>query len=751
MTETSCILTNGVVRLSFEMEGGALSGYTLDVRAGDDWRRAGAMYPVSQVTYRDSAGNRQIMPLQATLEYAGPTEIHLGGGSLDLDGVEWRFSARFQLDEHSNQIQVDYRLESGQARQALNWQGPGLLAGEGSYGAAKEEALFAGLEYLLDDEPSSDTRFAAEKFARRSVPHPYKITIPLMAISHAGQVTGMMWDPNQDWHSAWRHPAALFSSPNQITPGANNHYMALLAPAVEPRWRNDGELEAHTPCGVGPNSPFTLSARLFAYPEGGLHSALRGWVETYGLPPIPDPGHTYDQNVEMIVRSFLDVVWDESAEGWRHTLSDPWGPRFEPNLSTLLWRYGRWSEGDPLLQARARDQVQRAVRSAQKKNPLSAPHLDLALTFGDLLTALDAAAETCSAAIAEQLPDGSWPWKPADVQGGNLKTAERLALMGKDGDSATGFTATKARPVLLYALATGDLQAVDSLKRAVAWCNRQRRPEGAQAWELHLHVPDVLAAPYLIYINLGMYHLTHDPTYLHAAQRWAWTGLPFTYLWNGYYRPVMRYGTVPVFGVTFHDIQSWFGVIVQWNGLVYAEALSRLARVAPTDGPIDWRVLSEGITRHGMQEQITYGPHYGMYPDAFSPVRGDEEYTWWLNPQLIGLNSFPLAGLQALPDTSILPGPQGKDLHITSGAAITQATWVGSDLRLMLTDQASQSSYTLLAGCGQPKAVICEGQTLPEVTDLETAPQGWQWNDRHQTVIVKLTPAHKVVNIRVDW
>ncbi len=153
-------------------------------------------------------------------------------------------------------------------------------------------------------------------------------------------------------------------------------------------------------------------------------------------------------------------------------------------------------------------------------------------------------------------------------------------------------------------------------------------------------MPDVLASPYLVNLNLGVYQLSGDEHYLEAANRWAWTGLPFTFLWNGYFRPIMRYGTVPVFGVTFHDVQSWFGVIVHWNGLVYADALYRLASFRAVDGPIHWRFLAEGITRHGMREQARHGPYRGMYPDAFSTVRGDEEYTWWLNPQLIGLNEM---------------------------------------------------------------------------------------------------------------
>src|SRR5690606_29530815 len=151
----------------------------------------------------------------------------------------------------------------------------------------------------------------------------------------------------------------------------------------------------------------------------------------------------------------------------------------------------------------------------------------------------------------------------ADI--GEFKTEDRISMMGKEQDSATGYTGSKVIPVLQYALVTGNAEAVTSVIKAADRCNSQRGPEGAQTWELHLHVPDVLAAPYLINLNLGAYQLTGDSAYLEQAKKWAWTGLAFTFLWNPYYRPVMRYGTIPVFGVTFHDVQSWFGVIVHWN------------------------------------------------------------------------------------------------------------------------------------------------------------------------------------------
>jgi hypothetical protein len=262
-------------------------------------------------------------------------------------------------------------------------------------------------------------------------------------------------------------------------------------------------------------------------------------------------------------------------------------------------------------------------------------------------------------------------------------------------------------------------------------------------------VPDVLAVPYLINLNLGVYELTGEETYLEAANRWAWTGLPFTYLWNGYYRPIMRYGTVPVFGVTFHDVQSWFGVIVQWNGLVYAEALFRLARRLPSDGRLDWRHLAEGITRHGIQEQMTYGPHLGMYPDAFSPVKGDEEYTWWLNPQLVGINSFPLADLPVIPEPAVLRDGSPA-VHVTSGATLLEAERSpNGSVRLLLQDQPGEVSYTLVTLPDPPAEVACEGAALPAVADVDAVAEGWQWLDAHHVALVKVKCAKGIVTLSV--
>jgi hypothetical protein len=736
------------LRLICLQEGAKIVGFALDVRDGDAWHPLAITVPLSHLIYRDKGGNRHEVALPAGACHAADGVLNLQGNLADADGVAWRLTVVFSLTNDPYQVAADYRLETDENRQVLRWLGPSLYVGEGSFGTSKDEALFPGLEYLLDGEPSSGTAFSSEKYANRAVPHPYKITVPLMAVAYRGRAVGLMWDPNQSWGGAWRHPAALFSSPNRLQEGARNHWLALFVPSVSPRWLDEGQTEAHTPQS---GRLWTLSARFVAMPSGGVSSILRAWAETYGLPPLPIPDDDYRRNVDLCVRSYLDVAWDMEAEGWHHTLSDPWGPRYEPGVANQLWRYGRWAQGEPTLRAYARDQVRRAVARARQKDPHLAPHIDLALLYGHISDALDAVANSSRKAMADQRPDGSWPWKMDVVQPiANFKTQDRLAVMGTEGEGSSGLTAGRVRPVLEYALYTGDPDSIAAARRAADWCNAQRRPEGAQTWELHLHIPDLLAVPYLVNLNLGLYELTGEAAYLESADRWAWRGLPFTYLWNGYYRPIMRYGTVPVFGVTFHDVQPWFGVIVHWNGLVYANSLLRLARYLPSSGPTDWRYLAEGIVRHAMQEQIGYGPYLGMYPDAFSVVKGDEEYAWWLNPQLIGLNTFPLAGLSVEAAPIVLRWPD-ISVHIATGASVVGARRDDGTLHFFLTDQSGEMSFTVLGGLGAPPTeIVCEGMVLPRVDDVDAVAEGWGWLGAHRAALVKLRHSREAVALRIQ-
>lgn len=739
-TVGSLELANVHLRLKLLHDETVYPGFSVEVRQDDSWAAA-ATGRFGDVIFRDHQDQRQALRLVASRYVASERNVTLSGSLIDEDGVTWTVVYRLSLGDDPRLVELSYRLTPSENRQVLRWDGPTILAGEGAFGARKSDALFPGLEYLLDGETSSSTAFAAETYAARHVPHPYKITIPMMAVSQGGIAVALFWDPNQEYGGAWRHPAAVFASPNYLE-GQDNHLLGIFAPGVS-RFLEENSREATRPFSASPDQPLTLRAHLTVMNQASAIDVVKLWVETHELPKL-EPPHSWRDNVDLCVRSYLDVAWDTEAEGWHHTLRDLWGPRYEPRVIAQLWRYGQWSEGDPVLRARARDQVRRGLAraldgGAGKPNPAvkaDPPHLELAIHHGELDRCLTGMRQQVQTLLDGQLADGSWPWRPELIQHASFDTEERRAVMGAAADdSSTGLTADRARHVLGWARLTGDAAAREAGLRAVAWCNGQRRPEGAQTWELHLHVPDVLAVPYLIDVNLDAHVLTGESSYLAHAERWAWTGLPFTWLWRAMYRPIMAYGTVPVFGVTFHDVQSWFGVDVHWNGLVYADALFRLAAAT---GATRWRTVAEGITICGMQQQPLDGPWLGMYPDAFSPVSGDEAYTWWLNPNLIGLNTFELAGLPLAVETRILHPEGVSPIHLTSAGTVAEAYADEERLWMLIDYLPGERSHTIIAGLDRPARVIVEGADLPEVSDLNLVDHGWQWSREHSVLLLKL-------------
>src|SRR5690606_14924416 len=119
-------------------------------------------------------------------------------------------------------------------------------------------------------------------------------------------------------------------------------------------------------------------------------------------------------------------------------------------------------------------------------------------------------------------------------------------------------------------------QAIDKLKGLEKF--RNTVPRGAQTWEVPLHTPDILASAHLVRaFSLG-YELTGRPEFLEQAIEWAWTGVPFVYLVNPAGGSVGPYSTIAVLGATNWKAPVWFGRPVQWCGLVYSDALYRLAR-----------------------------------------------------------------------------------------------------------------------------------------------------------------------------
>jgi hypothetical protein len=116
----------------------------------------------------------------------------------------------------------------------------------------------------------------------------------------------------------------------------------------------------------------------------------------------------------------------------------------------------------------------------------------------------------------------------------------------------------------------------------------------------------------LVWAYVRGYELTGNKEYLAQARKWAVTGVPFVYLWSCH--PIMAYATPPVYGATHWRAPAWFGLPVQWVGIVYAYGLTMLA---PYDDSLDWSQIARGILIAGEQMQCPDGENAGLLPDAF--------------------------------------------------------------------------------------------------------------------------------------
>ena len=184
-------------------------------------------------------------------------------------------------------------------------------------------------------------------------------------------------------------------------------------------------------------------------------------------------------------------------------------------------------------------------------------------------------------------------------------------------DTASGHCGKQALTLLRFAERTGDAEMRTAGLKALDFIKRFRTPRGAQTWELSLHTPDIMAAAHLVEAHLIAYDLTGDKRYLATARKWAASGLPFVYLRGS--KPVQTYATIPVFGASHWVAPNWIGKPVQWNGLVYAHAIARLAKV---DDSFPWQQVAKGIVITAEQMQETDGPRVGCLPDYWFLDRG---------------------------------------------------------------------------------------------------------------------------------
>ncbi|UCH36363.1 MAG: hypothetical protein JSV65_08420 [Armatimonadota bacterium] len=749
------VLENERTRVAFLRDDAGYRAAVWFAHDGKRYAQVGITSPLGDVVSQgpgDKSERLVIVPASgAPSQSQGSAAVAFEWQGADSAGVMWRARLDFRLAAGAARASVVYTLSADRAAKLLRFTGPSLYAGGGSFGADKSFALFAGLEYLMDDERSSSRRDAAEPINLRLVPHPFKVTMPVMAVSHGQYLTAILWDQRQLWDGKNYTLSAEFASPNWHE-GRDNHLMRLFLPTV-PQWVAENAELAETPYDVEPGTKLRMAAYIAAEhmsqtePRAVILRALDHYYEALDTPAIPPRPRTIEAEMQLSRFALLNTVWDEETRKHRHCVD--WAPTNAPGFATLMWI-------DYLLtrDARAKQELKERVElvasqtvAEQGEAGLASPancHIlrwEFPFYWGHLAGGLAGAEAQAYGALRAQERDGSWRFEPD----------EKHRNLGKFGDAVIGTCARRASDLLRYARITGDQQCLAAGLKALGFVERFSIPRGAQAWECPLYEPDILAAGYIVPAYVEAYRLTGDTQLLARASYWAKTGLPFLYAWNRPDTPGMCFASIPVFGTTFYT-HSWFGVPVQWNGLVYAYGLQHLA---PYDASMPWMHIAEGITVSGTWQQVEEaGKLKGTYCDGWYEHCTDGRGPW-INPEDIMVNLFALMGFDPDVSTALLPDPIARRratprVHVSSGARVTDARMDRGAISFGLKYSAGETSHTLIAGVNKPTRVAAHGAPVAATPDLAAVAEGWQYDAERNWFILKLTHVRPDVEVRVS-
>ncbi|MDQ7779534.1 MAG: LamG domain-containing protein, partial [Planctomycetota bacterium] len=197
------ILGNSHLRLVFPKNKFGYGVFAVDADKGGTWERLAVANSFGMLAVKKDLEilRRPIHATEAkrTNPGQGRVGVQFKAALDDGAGVKWNFSFVFIIGE-DDVVQVEYQATPNGDGVLIALQGPMLRVGEGSFGSKKGDALFCGLEWLVGDErSSSDLDMHDVDCYTRYMPHPNKVTIPLMAVSHGGCAIALFWDALQQW------------------------------------------------------------------------------------------------------------------------------------------------------------------------------------------------------------------------------------------------------------------------------------------------------------------------------------------------------------------------------------------------------------------------------------------------------------------------------------------------------------------------------------------------------------------------
>jgi hypothetical protein len=643
-------------------------------------------------------------------------QIEASYQATDPDGGTWRVSQRLRPQRVPGAIDVQTEVSVDQTRPVAFLPMLLMFPGAGSFGSAKNQALFAGLEYL-ENEPSSSEADVLGAPALRQLPDSLKITFPLMAVQADGNYVGLSWQMRPQISALFDSPDRLFKSGAQV--------MGLVFPGSNGKNRTPGNVLPNSAESLHPNETVSLRATILAGVGDSVVPAVQHFAKLRPLPPLPASLNLADY-VSQASNGWLDSKIRETNMV-HHALAGGNFPA-QPAADAALWM--KWlatQEPDPARQTRLEQtasNVLSAVPTAQY-NSAGVGHIRYpveCLVFGDVERNAQQAAQRARALQARFGPDG---------------TVRYVSEQGKPNlgsthytNEASGLSSRVVLDLLEAVTFCGDHELIASGLERLRDLDRFRNgvPRGAQTWECPLHTPDILASAQMVRAYTLGYELTGDAHFLEQARYWAWTGVPFVYLVSPMEAPVGLYATIAVYGATQWRAPVWFGLPVQWCGLVYADALYRLVRDDPK-GP--WKQLADGITISGIQQSWTGAePDYqGLLPDSFG-LRDQKRNGPAINPATVQACATRLFGKQPPYDFYSF---RTNNVLVHAPGRIQLASEARGRLTFQVDSWVKDSYFVLVNGLRQKPKVKINGQAI------DGAATSLEYSDASGRLVLKLS------------
>lgn len=682
--------------------------------------------------YKKSGGQYKLMgslPLgrllldgkqEVWLDQMSLSNVHDSKAVLKKNLPEGEVTVTWELS--GDRLMMNHELKSKKNQGLKAFDGPTLLAGQGSFGGSKDSAIFPGLDFL-DNEPSSNTFVAMPPFHERSVPHPYKVTIPAIALEYQDDILTYSWNPQRPWLVGEKYPSIHFDSPNRSS--KDNTLIGMFAPSI-PDWANENKPYALKAYPLEKGDLVSLQAEIRLSAGARAADGIYDYVKERGLPDLPSNPRSTEDNFKLMLRGLEREM--QGPEGWIYFLGVMNTPSVELGfLQNLEYMKSILNETDA---GRAQDILNTVHKPA--------PYVDW--SYADaywLRQPKDVVDEWFRSAVriggdlrASQKENGNWDFVPDRT----------TAPFGKLGDQVMGITAPNTLRALKAARLTGNEQYWQVAEKGLQAISAFTRPTGSGPTELPIHGAELFALALGLQAAIEAYDYKQDPQYLQLAVRLAKEGLPFIYLHKIPERNYSVYGAVPAFSAT-NWREGWFGRIVQWTGLVYSEALLRLA---PLDQSLDWNKLAQGIMNEAAREVDT-GRAAGRFPDSVEVAEDKEKLVQNIWPEWLLTNLQYESGVSPHWDSK-----EGESVRVVSGISIDAVTeGEGDTVSLQLHGPTKGISYTLIETDRTFSKVKVNGQEVASsAASLTNAADGYRLGKEFTGYIVKHT--HTGGNVTIE-